>query len=1207
MSNPIETNVVIKVDTPGDGKLSALSREVTALGEGAGDAAPEFQRLAEEIDGLATKERLVDAFAAAKRETVGYAEALQAAQSATRAAAQELRNKQSALDAATTAEGKAAAALSQARTRHDELKAAVAAAAAELKTLRSAVKKSGADTAEYAVKIRTTRTGLAELKKESAEAGRVTRTLAADYRPTAVALKEASSAADKAQRAFARNRDEAGRAKTAYEAQRLALHNARQALAAAGISSTDLAGAQVRLAASAQQVAQRAGELRARLQGVGSAAQSAGAQTEKGFSQAAKGVRSISEQLSTVQSRLLQFAGAQVGLQAAADLGRTADQYANLGARIDLVNSTQAGFNVTLAETVALARTTYSGLEGTTNLLAAMARAGESVGLTQQGVLRLTETINKANQVAGQSATAADAAIVQLIQGLQSGVLRGEEFNSIMEQSPRLARALADGLDVPLGALRGMAEQGKLTSEVVIGALQSQARAIDAEFSKLPLTIGRALTNLSTNWTQFIGELDQANGASATVAHALEAVANNLGTIAELATVAGEVGLAVFAAKLIPQVTKFGAEALAATTKLGGLRAGLAALPGTVKVALAVVGFELLTETGRYIGETVAKWGEAGEAMRRTEETMREASRGMLDSGQKLAYSNERYRNTVVLTAAEVARLSEAERAAYFERLDGARKYYAGAQMATQGAKELGIASEFSADQAAAGLKRASEGLAAFGAGARMSKAEIEALLSVNASLLIQEFDALAAKGTETAAALKELGKSFDANSLVSVQGFGQALAELEATGKATAAEVGAAWQAALAELDGTQLNQFMITAQAAFGQSKRDVEALASAMDSALRASIAGTGQDFAQLASGISSGAASALGHLDTLAAGFDLLEAKGVDTGAALGGAIDFAVGAADSAKALDLLRTEVERLGREGKLSAEQVALALAKIGEKADQITPGVNSVTEAFRELRVTSDAELRRTAESARSAFDQIRNSGTASSRELQAAFVAYAQKAIEANGGVASESLKAEAALYKVRMEADEAGRVLVRSMTEGVEALDALSKKAEQAAEKVATIKRQASGLNGVWDADGNLIEAQTERTNRGSGGGFAGYSERGAYERAKSEGLDDATALRLAKEFANTNRLSEFQAAIDAAVLAAARQASSSSSSSNNGVAAAAQQSAPRESASPVVHRVDVHVGERSHSISTDAAGAEALNQLFRQLESDMSRS
>jgi hypothetical protein len=189
---------------------------------------------------------------------------------------------------------------------------------------------------------------------------------------------------------------------------------------------------------------------------------------------------------------------------------------------------------------------------------------------------------------------------------------------------------------------------------------------------------------------------------------------------------------------------------------------------------------------------------------------------------------------------------------------------------------------------------------------------------------------------------------------------------------------------------------------------------------------------------------------------------------------------------------------------------------------------------------------------------------------------------------------------------MEADEAGRVLVRSMTEGVEALDALSKKAEQAAEKVATIKRQASGLNGVWDADGNLIEAQTERTNRGSGGGFAGYTERGAYERAKSEGLDDATALRLAKEFANTNRLGEFQAAIDAAVLAAARQASSSSSS-NNGVAAAAQQSAPRESASPVVHRVDVHVGERSHSISTDAAGAEALNQLFRQLESDMSRS
>ncbi|MBL8464349.1 MAG: tape measure protein [Thauera sp.] len=1055
MANPIETNVVIKVDTAGDGKLAALSREVAGLGEGAGDAAPEFQRLAEEIDGLAAKERLVGAFAEAKRETVAYAEALQTAQAATRAAAQELRAKQATLAAATTAEREAAAALGEARTRHDELKVSVAAAAAELKSLRTASKASGADTAEYAGQIREARTRLAELRKESATVGQAVRTLAGDYRPTAQALKEAGSAADKAQRAFEQNRHEAGRAKTAYEAQRLALHNTRQALASAGIASTDLAGAQVRLAGSAQQAAQRAGELRARLASVGSTAQAAGAQTEKGFSQAAKGVRSISEQLSTVQSRLLQFAGAQLGLQTAIDLGRTADEYANLGARIDLVNSSQAGFNLTLAQTAELARATYSGLESTTGLVGALARAGEEVGLTQEGVLRLTESINKANQVSGASAASADAALTQLIQGLQSGTLRGDEFNSVMEQSPRLAKALADGLGVPIGALRAMAEQGKLTSEVVISALQSQARTIDAEFAKLPLTIGRSLTNLSTNWTQFIGELDQANGASATVARALEGVANNLDDIAKLAVVAGEVGLAVFAAKLIPQVTKFGAEALAATKGVGGLRAGLAALPGTVKIALAVVGYEVLTTVGKAIGETVASWGEAGDAMRRAEQTMREATHSMIANGQTLAYQNDAYRNAVVLTAGEVARLSEAERTAYFERLDGARKYYAGAQMAIQGAKELGIASEFSAEQTAAGMKRAREGMAAFEVGVRMSRAEIEALLSVDASLFIAQFDELAAKGKDAAAALQEVGQGFDASALESVQGFGQALVELRNTGKISADEMGAAWQQALAKLDGAQLSQFMITAQAAFGQSQRDVEALAAAMDGALRTSIAATGQDFAQLSSGISSGAQSALGHLATLEAGFDKLKAAGVDTNAALIGAIDFAVEAGDSAAALTVLRQDVERLGREGKLSADQVAEAIEKIGKKADEVQPGINSVEEAFRKLGVTSQKEMDRAAADAKQAFEVIRDSGKATAEELRAAFTAYAEQAVAANGGVADATVKAQASALGLAVEVDKTGKVIVQTMAEaafGVKGTDKALKDAAGSADKL-----------------------------------------------------------------------------------------------------------------------------------------------------------
>jgi tape measure domain-containing protein len=94
-------------------------------------------------------------------------------------------------------------------------------------------------------------------------------------------------------------------------------------------------------------------------------------------------------------------------------------------------------------------------------------------------------------QLSGASASASDAAITQLIQGLQSGVLRGEEFNSVMEQAPRLAQALAAGLGVTTGQLRAMAQAGELTAKTVITSLQSQSAALQDEFTSFARTDGK--------------------------------------------------------------------------------------------------------------------------------------------------------------------------------------------------------------------------------------------------------------------------------------------------------------------------------------------------------------------------------------------------------------------------------------------------------------------------------------------------------------------------------------------------------------------------------------------------------------------------------------------------------------------------------------------------------------------------------------------
>ncbi|MFO0433461.1 MAG: tape measure protein, partial [bacterium] len=102
-----------------------------------------------------------------------------------------------------------------------------------------------------------------------------------------------------------------------------------------------------------------------------------------------------------------------------------------------------------LARVLGVAQETNTSLNATATLYTRIAASGRELGLSNQQVLGLVETINQAIQVSGAGAQESEAAIRQLVQGLQSGVLRGEEFNSVLEQAPRLARALADGLGVP--------------------------------------------------------------------------------------------------------------------------------------------------------------------------------------------------------------------------------------------------------------------------------------------------------------------------------------------------------------------------------------------------------------------------------------------------------------------------------------------------------------------------------------------------------------------------------------------------------------------------------------------------------------------------------------------------------------------------------------------------------------------------------------
>lgn len=430
-------------------------------------------------------------------------------------------------------------------------------------------------------------------------------------------LREAQSAAQQLGQAMAASgaptraqagqmeklRDAVRSAKTELQDKTRALDNSRATLRTYGVASDQVASSERSTRAAIAQARDEVAKLAPAYTAAGNAAAAAGLKQTQSAQATRASLSGVGDTLRSIQNIALTAVGGTFLTSMARDVGAVADQFNSLRARISLVTGDGPALEAAFEAVRQIALDTGSALETTADLFTRVYRAGREVGLSQQQALQLTETINKAIQVSGGSAQAADAAITQLIQGLQGGVLRGEEFNSVMEQAPRLAKALADGLGVTTGELRKMAQEGRLTSEVVLTALQGQAQAVADEFSKLPPTIGRALQNLNTNWTTYIGNVDQATGASQAAAAAINAVGENLDEIAGLATRAGAVFAAAIAVQAAGALRAYIVEAAAARTATSLLAVQMSALPKTLQITVALAGFEAAYRFGDWLQE----------------------------------------------------------------------------------------------------------------------------------------------------------------------------------------------------------------------------------------------------------------------------------------------------------------------------------------------------------------------------------------------------------------------------------------------------------------------------------------------------------------------------------------------------------------------------------------------------------------------------
>lgn len=266
------------------------------------------------------------------------------------------------------------------------------------------------------------------------------------------------------------------------------------------------------------------------------------------------GFRSANSSVQEFTGRLVSMAAAYATIRTAIS---SADEWTNLGNRIKLVTNGSAEFEATQSNIVSIARETRQSLSATGELYQRIATNQKELGLSGQEVADVVKTISQTLVISGTAASAAQGALVQLGQAFASGTLRGQELNSVLEQAPGLAKAIADGLGVPVGKLRELSQAGGLSADSVIKALQKQAEAVDDSFGKIDITVGQALTNARTNLTVFIGELDQATGSSKALAGAI----NTLSEYLPVATTA----FAAFAGVKIAQSLGARASAIALT------------------------------------------------------------------------------------------------------------------------------------------------------------------------------------------------------------------------------------------------------------------------------------------------------------------------------------------------------------------------------------------------------------------------------------------------------------------------------------------------------------------------------------------------------------------------------------------------------------------------------------------------------------------
>ncbi len=201
-----------------------------------------------------------------------------------------------------------------------------------------------------------------------------------------------------------------------------------------------------------------------------------------------------------------------------------ADNVTQLQSRIARLSSGADEAKVTFSALAQIASNTGASLQNTQSLWEKLTSSLKGTGATNSQILFLTDTLQKIGRVGGSSVEEMATALRQFGQSIDGGVVRAEEFNSVVESMPELARQMAAGLGLSMGQLRQAMLDGKITAEAALNAIAKQSAVVNQEFNKLPRTMEQASNSLTVSLSLLVGKMNEATGASTTMVAIIDSI-----------------------------------------------------------------------------------------------------------------------------------------------------------------------------------------------------------------------------------------------------------------------------------------------------------------------------------------------------------------------------------------------------------------------------------------------------------------------------------------------------------------------------------------------------------------------------------------------------------------------------------------------------------------------------------------------------------